>query len=142
MFAPACMGRRRRGAAPISANLFWVFFVKTPTKTPSSAVSRDRSVARSAQDGRLRGELEMQKKPLLGFLLSAKHRSIEARPGTLRILGEPVMFFDLGSALFHGWRILFAPGGVVPGNRLESVVAGLKSHGRLSSLILRGVKGN
>ena len=52
------------------------------------------------------------------------------------------MFFDLGSALFHGWRILFAPGSVVPGNRLKSVVAGLEGHGRLSRLTLRGVEGN
>ena len=62
--------------------------------------------------------------------------------GTLWILGEPVMFFDLGSALFHGWRILFAPGSVVPGNRLESIVARLKSHGRFGGLTLGGVEGN
>jgi hypothetical protein len=30
--------------------LFGVFFFNTPTKTPSSAVSRDKSVRRSAQD--------------------------------------------------------------------------------------------
>jgi len=68
---------------------------------------------------------------LLGFPLSA-----------LWILGQPVMFFDLGSALFHGWGIRFAPGGVVPGNRLKSVAAGLKGHGRFNRLTLRRVEGN
>src|SRR5260370_19599449 len=52
------------------------------------------------------------------------------------------MFFDLGSALFHGWGIRFAPGGVVPRNSLEPVMTGLKGHGWLSTLTLRGVESN
>lgn len=52
------------------------------------------------------------------------------------------MFFDLGSALFHRWGILFTPGGMVPRNRLQSVMAGLKGHGWLSTLTLRGVESN
>jgi len=52
------------------------------------------------------------------------------------------MLFDLGSALFHGWWILFAPGGMVPRNGLESVVAGLKRHGGLRTLAISRIEGN
>ena len=60
----------------------------------------------------------------------------------LRILGEPVVLFDFGSALLHRWGILFAPGGMVPRNSLKSIVTGLKRHGRLSSLTLPGIESN
>jgi hypothetical protein len=35
LIPPPYTGRKRRDAIHISANLFWMFFVKTPTKTSS-----------------------------------------------------------------------------------------------------------
>ncbi len=64
---------------------------------------------------------------------------IQPRLRGLRSGGEPIQLFYLES-LFHRRWINFAPCGMVPGDRLQSIVGRLEDHGRFSRLALLRVE--
>ncbi len=65
--------------------------------------------------------------------------SISRRP--LRRFGEPIQLLHL-RPLLHRRRSHFSPRGVVPGDRLQSIVSRLESHWGLNRPAIRGIKGD
>src|ERR1700735_1663976 len=57
----------------------------------------------------------------------------------LRPSREPIQLFYLES-LFHRWWINFAPCGMVPSYRLQSIVGWLEDHGRFNRVALLRVE--
>ena len=55
------------------------------------------------------------------------------------VVSQP--FFHLGSVLHRRW-IGIAPRGMVPGDSLKTIVAGLKNHGRFGWLTFHSVERN
>src|ERR1700733_16313622 len=59
----------------------------------------------------------------------------------LRPFGEPIQLLYLGALLHRRWSH-FSPLGMIPSDRLQSIVSWLESHWGLNWPAIRGIKGD